>query len=64
MIAQEELARKKGEEFIVTWKEFQRQDDKLVELENALVMVGQKVTDLMRLIENIQGETQNKALQL
>lgn len=48
----------------MTWKEFQRQDDKLVELENALVMVGQKITDLMRLIENIQGETQTKALQL
>ncbi|KAH1020266.1 hypothetical protein HUJ04_009962 [Dendroctonus ponderosae] len=54
MFAQEDLARKRGEENIVTWKGFQKQDDKLVELENTLAMVGQKVHDILRLIEGIQ----------
>ncbi|ENN82666.1 hypothetical protein YQE_00964, partial [Dendroctonus ponderosae] len=33
---------------------FGEQDDKLVELENTLAMVGQKVHDILRLIEGIQ----------
>ncbi|KAL1505909.1 hypothetical protein ABEB36_005358 [Hypothenemus hampei] len=56
----EDLATHKTEDHPVTMKDFRRQDDKLVELENILVMVSQKVHDLMRAIEN----TQNKSLQL
>ncbi|XP_066150967.1 polycystin-2-like protein 1 isoform X2 [Euwallacea fornicatus] len=60
--AQEELDRKRVESHVVTWKDFQKQNDKLVELENTLLMVGQKVHELLRTIETMQDKAKLKAL--
>ncbi|XP_066248663.1 polycystin-2-like protein 1 [Euwallacea similis] len=60
--AQEELDRKRVETHVVRWKDFQNQNDKLVELENTLLMVGEKVHELLRTIETMQDKAKVKAL--
>ncbi|XP_050302328.1 polycystic kidney disease 2-like 2 protein [Anthonomus grandis grandis] len=55
LFAAEDVARQKGEENVVTWKDFKKQDDKLIELENSIVLLAQGVQDLLHTIESLQG---------
>ncbi|CAG9768877.1 unnamed protein product [Ceutorhynchus assimilis] len=56
MFGKEDLARRRLGENVVTQSDFQKQDDKLVELENSLATLGEKLQELIQTVTGIRDQ--------